>query len=57
MKNPLEAFAYIEKNRTATPGNITKIPEKYERGWLIGNAVALIFFAALLWWVFATFYP
>ena len=57
MKNPLEAFAYIEKNQTAAPGNITKIPEKYERGWLIGNAVALIFFAAFLWLFLPIFFP
>ncbi len=57
MKNPLEAFAYIEKNQTAAPGNITRIPEKYERGWLIGNAVALIFFAAFLWLFLPIFFP
>ena len=57
LKNPLEAFVYIEKSRKAPPGNITKIPKKYERAWLIGNGVALIVLAVVLWIVMITFLP
>ncbi len=57
LKNPLEAIVYIEKSQKAPPGNITYIPKKYERGWLIGNAITLIVIAFVLYWVFLTFFP
>ena len=57
MKNPLEAFIYIEKSLEAPPGNITKIPKKYERAWLIGNGAALIAISFLLWFVMIIFLP
>jgi hypothetical protein len=44
MKNPLEAVAYIEKGIIAPPGNITHVPKQLEKGWLIGNGLALIAF-------------
>ncbi len=47
MKNPLEAFVYIEKGMKAPPGNITYVPKKYEKGWLIGNGAALVAFVIL----------
>jgi hypothetical protein len=49
LKNPLLALAYIERGKKATPGNITKIPEKWERPWLIVNAILLGLVAALIW--------
>jgi hypothetical protein len=48
MKNPLEAFVYIEKGMKAPPGNITYVPKQYERAWLIGNGLVLVLVAILL---------
>ncbi|MFW9933990.1 MAG: hypothetical protein ACFFDU_00490 [Candidatus Thorarchaeota archaeon] len=47
LKNPLEAFVYIEKGLKAPPGNITYVPKQYEKGWLIGNGVALVAFVIM----------
>jgi hypothetical protein len=49
-KSPKEGIAYIERSLVAAPGNITKVPEKYERPWLIGNGILLIIFAIIVWW-------
>ncbi|MFX1405299.1 MAG: hypothetical protein ACFE9D_12645 [Promethearchaeota archaeon] len=48
MKNPFEAFAYIEKGTKAPPGNITYVPKQYERAWLIGNGLMLVLIVVLL---------
>ena len=53
LKNPLEALEYIEHSQKAPPGNITKIPKKWERPWLITNAILLFIIAALLWFFLA----
>ncbi len=47
MKNPLEAIAYVEKGIKAPKGNITYVPKKYEKGWLIGNGLALVAFVII----------
>jgi hypothetical protein len=57
MKNPLEAFLYIEKSLKAPPGNITKVPKKYERAWLISNGSVLIILTLVLWIVMVYFLP
>ncbi|MFX0168729.1 MAG: hypothetical protein ACFE89_05135 [Candidatus Hodarchaeota archaeon] len=57
LKNPLEAFEYIEKSQIAPPGNITKVPKAYERAWLIGNGIGLIVSAIILWFVMVMFLP
>ncbi|MFW9831045.1 MAG: hypothetical protein ACFFD8_04660 [Candidatus Thorarchaeota archaeon] len=51
LKNPLEAFIYIEKGLKAPPGNITYVPKKYEKGWLIGNGAALIAILVVFWFI------
>lgn len=57
LKNPLVALAYIEKGRKAPPGNITLIPKKYERAWLIINGLILIATGIALWIVLPNFLP
>ncbi len=49
LKSPLAALAYIERGRKTTPGNITKIPEKWERPWLVVNALVLGVVAGIIW--------
>ncbi len=55
LKNPLEALEYIEKGRKAPPGNITYIPKNYEKGWLIGNGLALIAIGIMIWFILPLF--
>ncbi len=56
MKNPLTALEYVEKGMIAPPGNITYVPKKYERAWLIGSGITLIVIVALLLWVIFPFF-
>lgn len=48
LENPLKAVEYIEKGKKTVPGNITRVPKKYERPWLIVHAIVLIIVAILV---------
>jgi len=45
LKEPLKGLPITK----GVPGNITKVPEKMERPWLILNGLTLILIASFLW--------